>query len=151
MSVDRRAFLAALAAAPVAAGLAMAQQARPTMTVYKDANCGCCKAWIDHCTKAGFKVTSRDVADLNAIKRELGVPARLASCHTGVIGPYLIEGHVPADLIDKLLKEKPAGRGLAVPGMPIGSPGMEVPGATPDKYQVMLFAADGAARVFASR
>jgi hypothetical protein len=151
MSVDRRTFLAALVAAPVAAGVAVAQQARPTMTVYKDANCGCCKAWIEHCTKAGFKVTARDVGDLNAIKRELGVPQRLASCHTGVIGPYLIEGHVPADLIDKLLKEKPAGRGLAVPGMPIGSPGMEMPGTPAEKYQVMLFAADGQSRVFANR
>jgi hypothetical protein len=150
MSIDRRTFLATLAVIPVGA-LAAQQQARPTMTVYKDANCGCCKAWIEHCTKAGFKVTSRDVSDLNAIKRELGVPARLASCHTAVIGAYLIEGHVPADLIDRLLKEKPVGRGLAVPGMPIGSPGMEVPGTPAQKYQVLLFAPDGGVRVFASR
>lgn len=150
MSFDRRTFLATLAALPLGAAAA-AQQARPAMTVYKDANCGCCTAWIEHVTKAGFKVTARNVSDLNAIKRDLGVPARLASCHTAVIGAYLVEGHVPADLIDKMLKDKPAGRGIAVPGMPIGSPGMEVPGTPAEKYQVLLFAADGGVRVFANR
>jgi hypothetical protein len=150
--MDRRSFLAvALAGTPALLAAQQAQRALPAMTVYKDANCGCCTAWIEHVEKAGFTVTARNVPDLNAIKRELGVAPRLASCHTGVLGKYLVEGHVPADLILKLWREQPAGRGLAVPGMPIGSPGMEVPGVAAERYQVLLFAADGTTSVFATR
>lgn len=118
------------------------------MTVYKSPSCGCCKKWIEHIEKAGFKVTVKDIPDVTPYKKDLGVPAALASCHTGVIGAYLIEGHVPADLIDKLLAEKPAGRGLAIPGMPQSAPGMDIPG---QKYDVLLFTTDGKTKVFASR
>jgi hypothetical protein len=151
--MDRRHFfLTALVGTPaLLAAQQQRQAAPPVMTVYKDANCGCCTEWIKHVEAAGLKVTRRDVPDLNAIKRELGVPGRLASCHTGVLGKYLVEGHVPADLILKLWREQPAGRGLAVPGMPIGSPGMEVPGTPAERYQVLLFAANGTSSVFATR
>ncbi len=148
-------------AAVVAAGLVVAptlsplwaesqsQQLPTAMTVFKSPTCGCCKAWVDHVTKAGFKCTVRDVADLREVKVTFGIPAALESCHTAQIGSYLVEGHVPADLIMKLLKERPAGRGLAVPGMPIGSPGME--GGTPERYQILLFDKAGTTRVFATR
>lgn len=150
---DRRGFLTRLAAFPIVTALALGRHRapRPPMTVYKSATCGCCKQWIAHVEKAGFKVTAHDVADLDATKKDLGVPAALASCHTAVLGPYLIEGHVPADVIDKFLAEKPAGaRGLAVPGMPQSAPGMDVPGAK-DQYDVLLFTATGKTRVYAKR
>jgi hypothetical protein len=150
--MDRRRFLVtALLASPAVAAAQRQQRALPTMTVYKDANCGCCSAWIEHLETAGFTVTPRNVPDLNAIKRELGVAPRLASCHTGVLGKYLVEGHVPADLILKLWREQRAGRGLAVPGMPIGSPGMEVPGRAAERYQVLLFTERGETSVYATR
>lgn len=129
------------ASAPVAAAV--------SMKVYKDPGCGCCKEWIKHIQKAGFTVTSEDSTTMDAIKTRLGVPAALASCHTAIVGDYLVEGHVPADVLQKLLKEKPSARGLAVPGMPMGSPGME--GPTKDKYNVMLFDRLGKATVYASR
>lgn len=122
------------------------------MVVYKDPNCGCCSEWIKHVKKAGFTVTVKDmpnVSDMQLTKRSFGVPVALESCHTGRIGNYTIEGHVPADLIVKLLAEKPAAKGLAVPGMPMGSPGME--GGRKDTYNVMLFDAAGKSRVYASR
>jgi hypothetical protein len=100
---------------------------------------------------AGFTATIRDTNDLAPIRKDLGIPDALASCHTAVVGRYLVEGHVPADVIDKLLAERPTGRGVAVPGMPTGSPGMEVPGRAPDRYDVLLFATDGTTRVFARR
>ncbi len=158
--VSRRVWLrgAAAAAAGLVAGPsvsrlwaseAQSQQLPTAMTVFKSPTCGCCKAWVDHVTKAGFKCTVRDVADLREVKATFGIPASLESCHTAQIGSYLVEGHVPADLIMKMLKEKPAGRGLAVPGMPIGSPGME--GGTPERYQILLFDKAGQTRVFATR
>ena len=122
----------------------------PTMTVYKDPNCGCCKLWVDHVRAAGFTVTVRDTADMGAVKASFGVPASLHSCHTARIGPYTIEGHVPAELITRLLAEQPVGRGLAVPGMPVGSPGMEM-GDRKDPYEVVLFDKTGSSRVYARR
>ncbi|MCZ8206101.1 DUF411 domain-containing protein [Gemmatimonas sp.] len=130
--------------------LAMAQPPERTMVVYKDPNCGCCEEWVAHVRKAGFTVTVRDTADMATVKASLGVPEALGSCHTARIGPYTIEGHVPADLITKLVAEKPAGRGLAVPGMPVGSPGMEQ-GGRKDRYDVLLFDKAGKTRVYASR
>lgn len=127
-----------------------AQPAIKDMTVYKDPNCGCCSQWVDHVKKAGFTVTVRDTADMDSVKASFGVPNALASCHTARVGNYAIEGHVPADLIVKLLKEQPAGRGLAVPGMPVGSPGMEM-GSRKDAYDVLLFDKAGKTRVYASR
>ena len=140
--VSRRALLSSLAAVP-ALGLraARAQQALPKIAVNKDPACGCCSGWIKHLQADGFtvEVTEISSAKLDALKQQLGVPAALASCHTAVIESYVIEGHVPAGAIRRLLGEKPAAAGLAVPGMPIGSPGMEVPGSPPDVYDVMLF------------
>lgn len=158
---SRRDFLRA--AAGVAAGLAAgavsfaaigdlaAQPAAPrAITIYKDPNCGCCKEWVEHVRKAGFVPTVHDTTDMASVKSSMGVPKALESCHTARIGSYTIEGHVPADLITRLLKEKPVGRGLAVPGMPAGSPGMEM-GGRKDKYDIMLFDKSGRSRVYASR
>lgn len=122
----------------------------PPMTVYKDPNCGCCAEWVSHVRKAGFVVTVRDTADMASVKASFGVPSALESCHTARVGAYAIEGHVPADLIQKLLRDQPVARGLAVPGMPQGSPGMEQ-GAPKDAYDVLLFDKTGKTRVFASR
>jgi hypothetical protein len=120
------------------------------ITVYKNAQCGCCRAWVEHLRKEGFQVTAKDVDDLAAIKTKLGVPSSLSSCHTAIVGAYVVEGHVPAADIRKLLATKPKVTGIGVPGMPVGSPGMEMPGFPPDKYTVMTFAKDGKQRVFAS-
>jgi hypothetical protein len=155
--LTRRAFLAAAAPATVglvALGVAPfpavgAQAAQPTMTVYKSPTCGCCSAWIEHVEKAGFRVVARDLPDLTEMKAAFGVPRALESCHTAQVGGYLVEGHVPADLIQRMLRERPTARGLAVPGMPIGSPGME--GGTPERYDVLLFDRAGGTRVYASR
>lgn len=127
------------------------QGALPAMTVYKSASCGCCALWVDHAKANGFTVRTVDTEALNAVKREMGVPARLASCHTVVVGGYVVEGHVPADDVKRLLREKPKVRGLAVPGMPIGSPGMEQgPPAGYERYEVLAFADDGSLKVFAT-
>jgi hypothetical protein len=106
---------------------------------------------VDHLRGHGFKVDARDVTDIDAVKRKHGVPGKLGSCHTGLVDGYVIEGHVPADVIDQLLRERPAVAGLAVPGMPIGSAGMEVPGQKPERYDVIAFDARGGTRVFARR
>jgi hypothetical protein len=157
--LSRRAWLAAAAALVAAPRAALGADSRAPlrrMTVYKDANCGCCKAWIAHCQQAGFTVDARDVADLTDVKRSLGLPDALASCHTGVIGPWLVEGHVPADLIARFVDRQQdratrvAGlRGLAVPGMPMGSPGME--GPSPERYDVIAFGDGGRRVVYATR
>jgi hypothetical protein len=122
--------------------------AKPTITVYKDPNCGCCKNWIEHLIKHGYRVDAKDSPDMAEIKSTLGVPEDLKSCHTAVVAGYLIEGHVPAADIDRLLATRPAIKGLAVPGMPMGSPGME--GAMKQHYQVMAFDKAGKSKVFAS-
>jgi hypothetical protein len=118
----------------------------PPIRVWKDPSCGCCGAWVEHLRRNGFTSTVVETADMQTIKAQRNVPAGLASCHTAEIAGYTIEGHVPAEAILRLLAEKPAATGLAVPGMPIGSPGME--GGTPEVYEVMLFA-DGKSSVFA--
>jgi len=145
--------LAALVGAPLvgarlAASPVLGQQPR-AMTVYKSPTCGCCSAWVEHVEKAGFTCTVRDLPDLTEVKASFGIPRALESCHTAQIGGYLVEGHVPADLIQKMLRDKPTARGIAVPGMPIGSPGME--GGTPERYQVLLFDKAGTTRVYATR
>jgi hypothetical protein len=122
-----------------------------TMTVYKSPTCGCCGSWIKHIKAAGFTVKEVDLDDLVATKKKFGVPDDLVSCHTGVVGAYAFEGHVPADLIARFLKAPPKGaKGLAVPGMPLGSPGMEV-GGRKDAYDVVLFQKSGARSVYAKR
>lgn len=120
-----------------------------TIEVWKDPGCGCCKNWIEHMQEHGFAVIAHDTRDMTPVKQQHDVGADLTSCHTASIRGYAIEGHVPADLVRKMLDEKPAIRGLAVPGMPMGSPGME--GAVKQKYDVIAFTADGKRTVYASR
>ena len=119
------------------------EAAPAVITVTKDANCGCCNGWIDHLREEGFTVSAADSTRLNQLKAALGVPRELASCHTAEVSGYVIEGHVPAAAIRKLLTEGPEARGLAVPGMPVGSPGMEVEGQAADRYAVVLFGPKG--------
>lgn len=132
------------------AAAAGAAAALPVMTVYKSPTCGCCKNWVDHVEAEGFQVEVHDLDDMSEIKAEAGVPERARSCHTAIVGGYAIEGHVPAATIKRLLREKPGVAGLAVPGMPTGSPGMEVPGQPADKYDVVAFDRDGALTVYES-
>lgn len=123
--------------------------AAATMTVYKTPTCGCCSAWVEHVRAAGFEVDSRDVARARLVehKRRLAVDPGLAACHTAVIDGYVIEGHVPAADIRRLLAERPRVAGLAVPGMPAGSPGMDFGGRT-EPYRVVAFDAAGGMRIF---
>lgn len=116
------------------------------ITVYKSPTCGCCGKWVQHLQDNGFQVEAINRNDMNSIKSQAGVPRQLASCHTATIGGYVIEGHVPAADIKRLLKERPAVTGLTVPGMPMGSPGME--GPRQDRYNVLTFDKDGNSKVF---
>jgi hypothetical protein len=147
MPPDNKRRLALLAALGLTALGVPHARAATRITVHKDANCGCCSAWVKHITDAGFEVSALDVIDLPTIKKQYGVPAKLESCHTALVEDYVIEGHVPARDIRRLLAQRPKARGLAVPGMPVGSPGME--GKTTEPYQVMLFDAEGKTSVFA--
>lgn len=113
----------------------------PLITVHKDPNCGCCSGWVQHLQKAGFPTQVVDTTNLDAVKTRLGVPDDLAACHTAEASGYIIEGHVPAVALKRFLAEKPDAAGLAVPGMPIGSPGME--GSAPEPYDVVLFGPKG--------
>jgi hypothetical protein len=119
----------------------------PNVEVYKSPFCGCCAGWVDHMRDSGFPVTVRDLEDISMIKRKAGVPERLDSCHTAMVDGYLIEGHVPASDIKRLLQLRPEGRGLAVPGMPIGSPGMEQ-GDQHDPFDVILLGSSEGGEVF---
>ena len=121
---------------------------KPVITVYKDPGCGCCKSWIEHLRKHGYRVDAKDSPNMTEIKRTLGVPTGLTACHTAMVNGYLIEGHVPAADIDRLLAQRPKVAGLAVPGMPAGSPGME--GAGAQRYQVLTFDKSGKTTVFAN-
>ncbi len=117
-------------------------QALPRVVVTKDPTCGCCTAWAEHLREAGFPVEVVETAEINRVKTRLGVPAALASCHTAEVGGYVLEGHVPAAEVKRLLAERPQAQGLAVPGMPMGSPGMEMDGMA-DAYEVVLFGPAG--------
>ncbi len=139
MTLSRRTVLLTLASVAVAGAAQSGSAAGPTVIVTKDPNCGCCVGWAEHLRASGFTVDVRDVTDLAPVKARLGVPGDLAACHTAEVGGYVIEGHVPASAIRRLLSEKPQAKGLAVPGMPTGSPGMEVPGSPPEEYAVILF------------
>lgn len=135
--------------APIALLAAAESAAAATMVVTKTSTCGCCHHWVEHMRKAGFKVEVRDVADVTPTARRLGVPDKLRSCHTAEAEGYAIEGHVPAADVKRLLATKPKGaRGIAVPGMVAGSPGME--SSSPQPYKTILFDKDGKTRVFAS-
>ena len=154
--MDRRGFLAAslVGAATLVARRASAAMplrtdvTRPPVTVYKDASCGCCKKWIEHMQASGFTVTAHDSADMDALKDHYGVPSDVRSCHTALVGSYVVEGHVPAADVDRLLKEQPKAAGLSVPGMVMGSPGMEGPTSRP--YTVLAFQKTGATTPFAT-
>lgn len=147
---QRRHVLGALAAA-MAAPLAAWSQTRPLVEVWKSPTCGCCKDWVAHLEAHGFVVKVNDVGN-TGMRGRLGIPATLGSCHTALVGGYAIEGHVPARDIQRLLAERPSAVGLAVPGMPIGSPGMDGPvyGGRRDRYDVLLVRRDGGTAVFAS-
>ena len=119
------------------------------MTVFRDPSCGCCEAWAEIARKSGYKVDLRDDQDMAEVKRRLGVPEELASCHTAEVGGLVIEGHVPLDDVARLIRERPQGiRGIAVPGMPHGSPGMEVPTGATQPFQVIAFDQQGTTSVF---
>jgi hypothetical protein len=117
------------------------------VTVYRSPTCGCCGDWVKHMRANGFRVVVKETDDLDPVKRHYQVPGSLASCHTAVVEGYVIEGHVPAVDVQRLLASRPKARGLAVPGMPAGSPGMET-GGPPDRYSVILFGDDGSQSVF---
>ena len=121
---------------------------QPELVVYKNASCGCCKVWVDHMRKHGFAAKVHDVDNMSSIKERVGIPHGVGSCHTAEVGGYFIEGHVPAEQVARLLKEKPKAKGLTVPGMPIGSPGMEQ-GDTVQPYEVHLVHPDGTTSVYA--
>jgi hypothetical protein len=140
----------AVVAAAVAQKPTDQKAAAGVMTVYKSPTCGCCNLWIDHMKAAGFQVRSVDMEDLTEVKQSSGVPMKLRTCHTAIIDGYVVEGHVPADLVKKMLAEKPKVTGIAVPGMPIGSPGMEQ-GDQKDPYEVLLFDKAGKTTVYAKR
>ncbi len=146
----RQALCGAALTAAGAALPAWAQKPAPTAyEVWKDPSCGCCGDWIDHMQAHGFKATVHDSGN-NAVRARLGLDKRYASCHTALVGGYVIEGHVPAREVQRLLREKPAALGLAVPGMPVGSPGMDGPvyGGRKDAYNVLLVRRDGSSSVF---
>lgn len=140
--------LAALGAAAALPVWAQTPQAVP-YEVWKDPNCGCCGDWIDHMAAHGFKASVHDTGN-NAMRARLGLDRRYASCHTALIGGYVVEGHVPAREVRRLLREKPQALGLAVPGMPVGSPGMDGPvyKGRRDAYDVVLVLRDGTSRVY---
>jgi len=134
------------AAAPAVEPVAQVAGAdAPVVTVYKSPTCGCCSMWVEHLRQSGYQVEAIDRDDMGAVKDSLGVPPNLASCHTAVVDGYVVEGHVPAEHVARLLVDRPDAHGLAVPGMPVGSPGMEM-GDRRDPYDVIVFdeAGDGA-------
>ena len=135
-----------LLASALASGPALAESL-PKVDIYKSPSCECCGKWIDHMKKNGFKVEIHEVSDISGNRKKLGMPDKFGSCHTSKIGAYVVEGHVPAADIARLLKEKPKALGLAVPSMPPGSPGMDIPNSPP--YETLLVQADGSTRVFA--
>ena len=135
----RSALVAAMASLLPAGKLVAADQA--VITVHKDPTCGCCSGWVRHLQQAGFATNVVETRDLDPLKRRLGVPDDLAACHTAEVSGYVVEGHVPASALNKFIAERPSATGLAVPGMPVGSPGME--GGEPEVYEVVMFGPSG--------
>ena len=148
MSRNRFIALAVVALASLGTVVARQGQAGPLVEVFKTPTCGCCSKWVEHMRGNGFTVRTTDLNDLTQIKKSRGVPDQLQSCHTAVVNGYVVEGHVPASDVNRLLKEKPAITGIAVGGMPAGSPGMEFPGTKAQPYDVVAFGKSGT-RVFA--
>jgi hypothetical protein len=149
--MTRRTLLAALSLAALLVATASAQAPALTkMTVYKSPTCGCCAKWVEHMKKAGFDLAVTDTDNVSLIKAEHKVPSNLAACHTAIVNGYVVEGHVPDDVIRKMLAEKPKISGIAVAGMPMGAQGMETEGV-PQSYDVMAFDATGASHVYAKK
>jgi len=150
MSLTRRTLFAGGAATAALIVVACTKsEAALAMKVYKITECTCCEGWVDHLRKSGFKVEVEERADLADFNRKLGIPDDLSSCHTGVVGDYVMTGHIPADDIKKFLAAAPKAKGLAVPGMPLNSPGMEVAGEPTERYTVWQFDTDGKRIAFA--
>lgn len=149
--VARRAWLLAAAAGLLSAERVEAQRREPLVQVWKSATCGCCHVWMDHMKASGFRLEAFDIGN-ESIRARLGIGARLGSCHTALVGGYAVEGHVPAREVWRLLRERPEAIGVAVPGMPIGSPGMDTGGyeGRKEPYDVLLIARDGSVSVYAS-
>ncbi|WP_349742548.1 DUF411 domain-containing protein [Roseateles cavernae] len=145
----RRRLLLALGLTAAGGALAQGPARGQAITVWKDANCGCCQVWVKHLEAHGFVVELHDIGNSEARAR-LGMPSALGSCHTALVSGYVIEGHVPAGDIQRLLRQRPVALGLAVPGMPIGSPGMDGPeyGGRRDAYEVLLVQRNGKTRTF---
>jgi hypothetical protein len=143
--MNRKQFLQSILVAPLAAAIRLTA-AGPQVQVYKTPTCGCCGQWVQHLKDYGFQVAVQDVADTSVYRRKYGVPEALRSCHTAVVEGYAIEGHVPAIDIQRLLRERTKAKGLAVPGMPAGSPGME--STRPEPYSVMIFDSEGRSSVY---
>lgn len=151
--VNRVLTLALVTAAASMSGADAAQRQAPqgpTVQVYKSPTCGCCANWVKHLEANGFATRVTDLENLSEIKTKHNVPGSAQSCHTAIVDGYVIEGHVPAADVLRLLKDRPAVLGLAVPGMPIGSPGMEVPNVKPQPYNVMSFDRGGQLKVYSS-
>ena len=153
-SVSRRSVMRLMFALAGAAALgqplgALAAPPKDRVNVWKTPNCGCCKEWVSHLRSNGFEVVTIDVNDTAPMRQKLGLAEKFGSCHTGLLGTYVLEGHVPAQEMRRLLREKPQALGLAVPGMPTGSPGMEM-GSSGDAYDVLLVLKDGSSRVYQS-
>jgi hypothetical protein len=136
----RRLVLMAAAASLLSAGKVVAAEPA-VITIHKDPTCGCCSGWVRHLQQAGFATNVVETRDLDPVKRRLGVPEDLAACHTAEVSGYVVEGHVPASALKRFLAERPSATGLAVPGMPVGSPGME--GGEPEVYEIVMFGPDG--------
>lgn len=134
--MGRRALIMGAAALGVTSGCARAAAAE--LTVYKTPWCGCCGGWVTHMRRAGFSPKVVEVEDLAPVRQKYGIPFTLSSCHTGVVAGYVLEGHVPPADVARLLRERPKALGLAVPGMPLGSPGMEQPGGATERFQTLL-------------
>jgi hypothetical protein len=128
-----------------------AQSRQTAIEVYKSPTCGCCSQWVEHLKRHGFTVRTTDTESIDELKASRGVPPRARSCHTALVGGYVVEGHVPAAEVRRLLKERPAVAGIAVAGMPLGSPGMEVEGRKPQTYNVISFDKQGATKVFSTQ
>jgi hypothetical protein len=143
--------LLATAATPSTGQTSRAGKPAPVpMQVYKTPTCGCCGKWVEHVKQAGFAPEVHEMPDVTPVKTKAGLPRALQSCHTALVGGYVIEGHVPADVVQRLLKEQPKVAGIAVPGMPAGSPGMEM-GDRKDPYEVLAYTTDGRTSVYATR
>jgi hypothetical protein len=144
---------ALIAALALSVSLAAQAPKTPTMEVFKSPTCGCCSKWVEHVRSAGFTVKVNDISDeaLASLKEKHGIPRTAQSCHTGIVDGYVVEGHVPVTEVQRMLKEKPAVAGIAVGGMPIGSPGMEVPGQRPQTYNVITFDKQGAVKVYSTQ